>query len=102
MRKLEDNCGISKVQLMENAGKGIYKTIKEKFSDLKNKKILITAYHGNNGGDSFVAARYLAEECEIDILFIGNEEKFKEEGKINFERIKNVRSIYDNIYWFHG
>ena len=37
MRQLEDNCGIPKVILMENAGKAIYDILKEK-SNLKDKK----------------------------------------------------------------
>lgn len=93
MKQLEDNCGISKLQLMENAGKGIYKTLKERFPNLKDKRILVVAYHGNNGGDGFVAARYLCEEAETDILFIGDEEKFKEEAKINFKRMENNERI---------
>ena len=92
MRQLEDNCGISKLALMENAGRGIYNAVKEKFPDLKGKKILIVAYHGNNGGDGFVAARHLFKETETDVLFIGDESKFKEEAKVNFKIIeKNDR-----------
>jgi len=93
MKQLEDNCGISKLQLMENAGKGIYNTLKEKFPNLKDKKILIISHHGNNGGDGFVAARHLCEESETDVLFIGDENKFREEGKINFKRIEENNKI---------
>jgi len=94
MRELEDNCGIPKITLMENAGKGIYQTIKKRFPDIK--RILIVAYHGNNGGDGFVAARYLCEETDTDLLFIGDESKFKHEGRINFDKIKNNKKI--NLY----
>jgi NAD(P)H-hydrate epimerase len=93
MRQLEDNCGIPKLQLMENAGKGIYNVLKEKFPNLKDKKILIATYHGNNGGDGFVAARYLCEEAETDVLFVGDENKFKEEAENNFKRIENNKRI---------
>ena len=40
MKQLEDNCGIPKVVLMENAGRGIAEILKEKF-DLKDKKSLL-------------------------------------------------------------
>lgn len=93
MRDLENNCGISRLQLMENAGRGIYNALKDRFPNIKDKKILIAAYHGNNGGDGFVAARYLCEEAETDILFIGDEEKFKEEAEINFKKIENNERI---------
>ena len=93
MKQLEDNCGVSKLSLMETAGRGVYNLIKEKFPDLKNKKILVVAYHGNNGGDGFVAARHLLEEAETDVLFIGDEDKFKEEAKVNFKKIENEDRI---------
>jgi len=88
MRKSEDNCGIPKVKLMEYAGKGIYDILRKKFV-LKNKKILVVAYHGNNGGDGFVAARYLCESAGVDILFLGDEDKLKQEALINYKKIIN-------------
>lgn len=97
MKKMEDSCGIPKLQLMENAGRGVFNVLKEKF-DLKDKKILIAAYHGNNGGDGFVAARYLADICLVEVLFIGDESRFKEEAQINYKRVfdnPKVQIIYD-------
>ena len=93
MKQLEDNCDIPKIQLMENAGRGIYTVLKEKFPDLKDKRILIASYHGNNGGDGFVAGRYLCEEAETTILSVGDESKFKEEARINYIRIENNNKI---------
>lgn len=88
MRSLEENSGISKLQLMNNAGKGIYEIIKEGYG-LQGKKILVVCYHGNNGGDGFVAARKMCEEAEIDVLFLGDEGRMKEEALINFKKIEN-------------
>ena len=86
MRELENNCGIPKLTLMENAGRAVYQILKERM-DLKNKKILIVCYHGNNGGDGFVAAKYLCEESDVTVLFIGDEARLKEESKINYKKI---------------
>ncbi|MCH8003788.1 MAG: hypothetical protein IH934_04095 [Nanoarchaeota archaeon] len=91
MRKLEDNCGIPKIVLMENAGKAIYNVLKEKF-ELKDKKILIVAYHGNNGGDGFVAARYLCNEAEVDVSFVGDNTKLKHEALVNFKKSKIIKN----------
>jgi len=77
---------------MENAGKAVSNLIKQKF-DLKDKKILVVCYHGNNGGDGFVAARHLCDEAEADILFIGNENKLKKETLINFKKIERNGKI---------
>ncbi len=93
MRQLEDKCGVSKLALMENAGRGVFNAVKERFPELKNKRILVVAYHGNNGGDGFVAARHLFEETETDVLFIGDEDKFKEEAKVNFKSIEKEDRI---------
>ena len=92
MKQLEDNCGIPKIVLMENAGKAVYNVLKEKF-DLKNKRILIVAYHGNNGGDGFVAASRLCGDAEIDVLFIGDETKLGEEALANFKKIENNEKL---------
>jgi NAD(P)H-hydrate epimerase len=89
MRKLEDSCGISKLQLMENAGRGVFKVLKDKYPSLKDKRILVACYHGNNGGDGFVASRHLSQEAETDVLFIGDEGRFSKETAANFKRIEN-------------
>ena len=89
---LEAKSGISRLNLMENAGRAVYQTIKQRF-DLKNKKILVICYHGNNGGEGFVAARYLCDDAETDVLFIGDENKLKKEASINFKKIEHNERI---------
>ena len=99
MQLLEDASelvGVSKLQLMENAGKGIYLFLKNKFN-LKNKKIIIFCGQGNNGGDGFVAARYLSKVCDVEVLFLGNVKRLRMEGKVNFLRIKKGIKILKNI-----
>lgn len=51
--------GMSGLQLMENAGRGVAEAIKRELSSSHNKKVSIIAGKGNNGGDGFVAARHL-------------------------------------------
>jgi len=92
MLNLEAKCGISVINLMENAGKAFANALKENI-DVKNKSILIVAYHGNNGGDGFVAARYLCDEAEVDVLFVGDESKLKKEALTNFKKIENNEKI---------
>lgn len=92
MRILEEESGIPRSVLMENAGKSVYEAIKGKF-DLKGKRILVICYHGNNGGDGFVAARHLSEDAETDLLFIGDENKMRKETLSNFKRIEHNERI---------
>jgi NAD(P)H-hydrate epimerase len=86
MRELEKKSGISSAVLMQRAGEGIFNILDKKF-DLKNKNILIVCYHGKNGGDGFVAAHYLSQLSEVDVLFIGDESKMSEETLINYKKI---------------
>lgn len=92
MRILEAKSSIPRFILMENAGKSVYQVIKQRF-DSKGKKILVVCYHGNNGGDGFVAARYLSEEAEVDVLFIGDEAKLRKEALVNFKKIEHNEKI---------
>lgn len=92
MLGLEAESGIPIIRLMENAGKAFAYALKEKI-DVKNRKILIVAYHGNNGGDGFVAARNLCDDAEVDVLFVGDEAKLKEGALINFKKIEKNEKI---------
>jgi ADP-dependent NAD(P)H-hydrate dehydratase / NAD(P)H-hydrate epimerase len=87
MKALENNADISKLTLMENAGRKVAEVIEEKY-DLKDKRVLVVSYHGNNGGDGFVAARQLAEKAEVEILFLGEESRLKPEAAENLKRIE--------------
>lgn len=92
MRDLEAQSPVSRLALMENAGKGVFSVLKQKLG-LKDKKVLVVCYHGNNGGDGFVAARHLADEAETDILFIGDENRLKKEALANFKKAGRSDSI---------
>ena len=55
--------GVPGSLLMENAGRGVVEVIKQKYSALESKKILVVCGKGNNGGDGFVIARLLSNLC---------------------------------------
>lgn len=92
MRILEAKSSLPRAILMENAGKAVYQVVKQRL-DLKDKKILVVCYHGNNGGDGFVAARYLCDEAEVDMLFIGDESRLKKEALANFKKVEHNEKI---------
>ncbi len=87
LEKEAEKKGTSVLELMENAGKEVARVLQEK-QDLKNKRILIVCYHGNNGGDGFVAANYLADKAEVEVLFVGEEEKLTPLAEQNLRRIE--------------
>ncbi|HCL89838.1 MAG TPA: bifunctional ADP-dependent NAD(P)H-hydrate dehydratase/NAD(P)H-hydrate epimerase, partial [Candidatus Atribacteria bacterium] len=57
-RKAIEENKISGLALMENAGLRIFQSLKNIYTDLRLKKILIFSGSGNNGGDGFVVARH--------------------------------------------
>ncbi|WP_290597017.1 MULTISPECIES: NAD(P)H-hydrate dehydratase [unclassified Archaeoglobus] len=82
MQILDTNCeyyGLSRLQLMENAGKALADEIVKRF---ESGKVLIFAGSGNNGGDGFVAARHL-KNFHVEVYLMGQPKT--EIARRNFE-----------------
>ncbi|MEM2571557.1 MAG: NAD(P)H-hydrate dehydratase [Archaeoglobaceae archaeon] len=74
MRVLDINCeffGLSRLQLMENAGKAVADEISKRFESCK---VAIFAGTGNNGGDGFVCARHL-NDFEVEVYVVSKDVK---------------------------
>ncbi|TLX83492.1 MAG: NAD(P)H-hydrate epimerase, partial [Thaumarchaeota archaeon] len=98
MMQIEENghqMGFFRKLMMENAGASVARYIVEKFSALPEKKVLVFAGLGNNGGDAFVIARHLAGfGCEPVVLLLGNPDKIKtEEARSNWKLLEKMNSI---------
>lgn len=96
MSVLDINCeyyGLSRLQLMENAGRGLAEEILKRFEPCR---VVIFAGLGNNGGDSFVCARFL-KDFDVKIFLLGRERDIKTEiARKNFEILKRARyDIYE-------
>jgi ADP-dependent NAD(P)H-hydrate dehydratase / NAD(P)H-hydrate epimerase len=77
--------GVPGLLLMENAGRGIVEIIKQNYSTLESKNILIVCGKGNNGGDGFVIARLLSNSCaQIHVLLMASPSELKGDAKTNF------------------
>jgi NAD(P)H-hydrate epimerase len=75
MREAESRAssrGLDVATLMENAGRAIAQTIRERYSGEKGqgRVLLVVCGTGNNGGDGFVAARQLSREREVRVLIL--------------------------------
>jgi|Deesub1362A_J573_1020465.scaffolds.fasta_scaffold01135_12 NAD(P)H-hydrate epimerase len=97
MGVVDINCefhGLSRLQLMENAGKAIADEIEKRFS---GGRVVVFAGTGNNGGDSFVAIRHLKGfDCEV--LLLGRESEIKTDiSRRNFSIIKKCGVIVREI-----
>ena len=80
--------GVPNSKLMENAGKGVADYIINVLKP-KNKKIIVFCGTGNNGGDGFVAARYLAKKYKVSVFLTGKDIK-TDISKSNFNKLKKT------------
>src|SRR5262245_33688841 len=76
--------GIPSIALMENAGR----TVADAVSRMPlERPVVVVAGPGNNGGDGFVAARYLAERgLAVSVCFVGKRERLKGDAASAAER----------------
>ena len=88
--------GISRLMLMENAGRCVANKI---FDISKPCKVAIFAGTGGNGGDGFVAARHLLnKDFEVDIYFLGHPLDIKSSESLkNWEILKNINIKTDAL-----
>jgi NAD(P)H-hydrate epimerase len=87
--------GILTSQLMENAGMGVANTALANFN-IKEKKVAVICGPGNNGGDGYVAARYLSQQCQVVVFLVKPQDKIKSDiSRVNFEKIKDNVQILD-------
>jgi NAD(P)H-hydrate epimerase len=61
-----ESLGVPTGLLMENAGRAVAKAVSDRFG--AHKRILVLCGTGNNGGDGFVAARYLRKDNMVSVL----------------------------------
>ena len=72
--------------LMENAGRGATQFFLEHFKDAVDKKIGVIAGRGNNGGDGFVIARYLAQKgISVTVYLLSERQKVSGDAAANLK-----------------
>ena len=88
-RRTIESFGIPGRVLMENAGRGATRFFFEQFSNLKKKRIGVIAGHGNNGGDGFVMARYLAQAgIAVKVYLLAANNRVKGDAAANLKLLK--------------
>ena len=106
MRALELNSeyfGVSRLQLMENAGKSVAEEIANRFKPDKTK-IAVFCGLGGNGGDGFVIARHLTSlGFKVEVLLAGKPTDISDnEAQKNWAAIQSqkdsltIHEIYDS------
>ncbi len=106
-KKAAEDFGVSALSLMENAGKAVYQEARRFLKSLPNsqypkkhsKAVNIFCGKGNNGGDGFVAARYLIKKgIRARIFLFGKSSELKQDALINFMKLKKMRTeIFETL-----
>lgn len=100
--------GVSGLELMERAGKGVVEAIFEEWPELalaatgrtgalprapgylgqdEGRRAVVLCGPGNNGGDGFVVARLLKElGWEVMVFLYGDPERMPPDARVNYER----------------
>ena len=102
MRALELNSeyyGVSRLQLMENAGRSVADEIASRFKP-NEARVAVFCGSGGNGGDGFVAARHLT--ClgfKVDVILAGSSSKIVDnEARRNWlalQTLKNTITLHE-------
>jgi NAD(P)H-hydrate epimerase len=89
-RLTTERFGISGTQLMENAGKSVADFVLHQISlrfQSPVRSAVVLCGKGNNGGDGFVAARYLRQEIRHTlVLLFSSPSELKADAALNFQR----------------
>ena len=89
--------GVSGSILMERAGYGAYKFLKNVTAP-DAKRFLIFAGKGNNAGDAFVIARYLIEDgSQVKIVVLADCDVFQGDALLNLQKISKASKISPQI-----
>jgi ADP-dependent NAD(P)H-hydrate dehydratase / NAD(P)H-hydrate epimerase len=80
--------GIPGLELMESAGKGAARMLAVQFADCLQAGVGIICGKGNNGGDGFVIARYLANQMvRVTVYLLAKTSAVKGDAAANLKRL---------------
>ncbi|MBU1170340.1 MAG: NAD(P)H-hydrate dehydratase [Proteobacteria bacterium] len=83
--------GIPGMVLMESAGRGATRILLEAFGGLSGRLVGIMAGRGNNGGDGFVMARYLAcHQIPVVVYLLGDMTAVQGDARTNLEILSRM------------
>jgi NAD(P)H-hydrate epimerase len=96
----EENFGVRRMYMMENAGHGLADFIKFKMDEMDmkivDKRIVAVCGGGNNGGDAMVCMRHLSYNPKAKytvLLLIDPRDLRTEEARANWTILKRLNSI---------
>ncbi len=103
--------GIPSAVLMENAGRGAWRLMKEKGYLAGVSRVTVVCGRGNNGGDGFVIGRYaLLDGFTVNVYLLCREQELQGDAALNMNLFRSlggdIAEITDSSEnpdrWFHG
>lgn len=89
-RRAIQEVGIPSLVLMENAGRTTYQVLRQEFPDLSGP-VAVVAGRGNNGGDGFVVARYLANAgVPVTVFLLAARDQVQGDARVNLEILAHL------------
>lgn len=83
--------GIPGVVLMENAGVRVFEAAVRMLKSMKDPRVLVLCGKGNNGGDGFVAARYLYNDgFTTEVFALASPDAITADAKVNLNILLNM------------
>src|SRR6185295_8053827 len=74
--------------LMERAGAGVVEAMERRYGATLGLRVVVLCGTGNNGGDGFVAARYLRHRgAEVHVGVLGDAQKIQGDALAHLERL---------------
>jgi len=103
-RLTTERYGIPGQELMENAGAAVVEFLRDKFTGLTRRKIVVLCGKGNNGGDGLVVARLLKESgCSPEVIAFFQPGAMGGSAGVNLDRWQQesgtLRVVTDASQW---
>jgi NAD(P)H-hydrate epimerase len=76
---------------MERAGAGVVEAMERRYGSLLGLRVLVLCGTGNNGGDGFVAARWLAARGAMPVVgILGDATRIQGDALLNLARLNDI------------
>lgn len=86
--------GIPSLDLMEAAGAGVAERVLDLLGGSRGRNVSIFCGKGNNGGDGFVAARYLADsDVRVKVFLPDDPSELSGDAAVNFSKLPDKVTV---------
>jgi len=94
-RRAIEEFGLSGLTLMENAGRGCADVISAEFGAEPERRAVIVAGKGNNGGDGYVIARLLKERgWQVALFVLATQEEIRGDARRNLDLLSDIPVLF--------